>query len=248
MYFKKTCGGWCKKLFYSEYMAPTKKQFNTLAVASRVCLLSPRNILLLGGGAVLPQITGFKQLRGRSDDLDFVVNNAGFQAVSSSYALRKESEIRDCSPSHSGVFTYLEDIFVGFFIEHIRGYPIPAIAYALSKPIHTNRGIVYSVPPELNIALKIRRGLQKGHIYGKDGCDFASLVVGSHLRGRDLDYQLLSRSMSEGVCDTCALTSPYQCIDELEKGKRNLAREYFPIVEEAANACRSSLTCKLAEN
>lgn len=155
--------------------------------------------------------------------------------------MQPQISVRDGLAQQDGVFTYLNGIWVCIFINSIRGYTIGPEIYDAAAQVVTSEGPLHTIPPELNIALKIRRGLSNGHIYRKDGCDFASVTIGLDRKGRCFDHAQFSRYMNAGVCDTCTLSSPYECIDELEKGKSNLARTYFPILEQTTERCRKGL-------
>src|SRR3989338_4471857 len=86
-----------------------------LHVASAITSASPGNILLLGGGAALSEIAGYQRLRGRSDDLDFVANDQGLEA------LARQHDMRPWHVEGTGYATFMDDVFVGVFHPTVRG-------------------------------------------------------------------------------------------------------------------------------
>jgi hypothetical protein len=211
-----------------------------LKVASSVCLNSPGEIVLIGGGAVLPEITGFQRLRSRSDDLDFIAREAVILPENTSWIKIPEGK-------GPGLYSYIEGVSIAVFFSQIRGYELPEAAFESALEISTSQGRLYAVRPELNMALKIRRGASRGHIFAKDGLDFAAINSGLELRGEPFDARAFSGYMAAGVCDACRLQSSLECLAELEKGKGNLRRSMVPAYEQTVYDCREQIEqlCKL---
>ena len=210
-----------------------------LSIAGRMCQVSPRNILLLGGGMIFPSIIGFKKLRLRSKDLDFVVNDRGLADLNNSVDLSRDFY------ENLGCFHFYEgDVLLAFFHSNVRGYDIPREVYV--NPFVGKDKDIFTVPPEMNIALKIRRGSMKHHVYGKDAQDFASTILG--LRGNGgFDYNLWKECMIHGVCSSCKLPKGEFCMDTLEMGVKNLRTRYVPDFLEAVKNC-GDLASDFCEN
>ncbi len=201
-----------------------------LNLAEKVCGFSPKNILLIGGGMISPSIVGFKKFRPHSNDLDFVVNDKGFDALFNSVNLKvKESKDWKC------FYSYDDDVLLAFFHSDIRGYEIPGQVY--ENPFIAPGREIFSVPPEMNIALKVRRGATRNHIYGKDAQDFASTILGLSGNG-GFDYGLWKECMVHGVCSSCRLPRGEFCIDALEKGFKHVRKRYMADFLESVKHCR----------
>ena len=216
-----------------------------LSVASTVCSISPGNILLIGGGIILPQIIGYKRLRPRSDDLDFITNDEDISRALEQYDLQLEPASRH--PGMHGVsqYTYLDGILVAIFHNQIRGYDIPSIIYEGAMVRQTSKGTIQTITPELNMALKIRRGasrIDRPHIYAKDGHDFASMVVSGYLSGEKFDIEKWLEYMDSGVCNSCNLTGSTECMDQLAVGERNLESRYRELFRNTLNGCRDRVS------
>lgn len=206
-----------------------------LDASSRICNSSPGNVLLIGGGTVLPGIIHFQRLRGRSDDLDFITNDEGFEALSSEYILNpaKNMGIND----EECYYMYADRILVSFFYNHIRGLNIPEEAYQDCLVSHTTHGDIYTIRPELNIAFKLRRGMSKGHIYTKDGFDYASIISGLNADGMEFDSEALAEYLHAYGCESCIFSSKASCIHELEKGSSNLGKQYRDYFSNVSAKC-----------
>lgn len=205
-----------------------------LKTASDVCALSVGDILVIGGGTVLQEIAGYKRLRNTSRDLDFITNENGLAELLNTYEFGVE---------RGTIYTYADDVLIAFFHNHIRGYHIPDHIFENHIISKTSQGDVYMIQPELNIALKIRRGASKEenpHVYGKDGLDFATIVTGMYLRGDGFDTSVWRGYMESGVCNSCNLNEYTECMDVLEKGKVNLKKRYREPFDNVVSECRDA--------
>lgn len=187
-----------------------------LKVAGQVCGISEGDILLIGGGLTLPRISGFKRLRPRSDDLDFIANSRGFHKAEELSFFKKWKYRGDnlCAGE-------IEDVLVALFPGTIRGYGIPDEVYERAVLMESSHGRIYTVEEELNIAMKIRRGVHN-HFYGKDRQDFVSMSLARHYSGNPLNVELWMNYMTPRVCDDCTLNSPLACIENLGSNEGNL--------------------------
>ncbi|MBN2101707.1 MAG: hypothetical protein JW716_02450 [Candidatus Aenigmarchaeota archaeon] len=212
-----------------------------LQVASEHCMVSPGNILLIGGGSVLPQISGFKMLRPRSEDLDFVANSEGVEALRANASLLDSGTIGRAS----GEFLFRDcynGVHVAVFPEGVRGFRFSEPDYLNSRQVETESGKVYAVGPELNTALKIRRGSSKKdnpHIYAKDAMDFATMVTGANIRETPFDVKRWEEYMKRGVCRDCLLGEKAGCIEALAYGATNLKTEFRKHVYDKIEQCRN---------
>ena len=213
-----------------------------LKIASDICNISPSNILLIGGGMVLPEITGFKRLRARSNDLDFIVNGRGFSDALNSEMFQERNFVENGRI----VYTSVNGMTVALFVNGVRGYDIPREIYEFPIVKKTSLGIIYHIPWELNTALKIRRGLTKGHIYAKDAQDLASMVMGGEVNGNSFNVTALKGYMQNGVCDSCGLGSYLKCLEQLRQGTDNLRERERPAVLSVIDVCGSEFgeVCK----
>jgi len=211
-------------------------------VASHVCSASPGNILLIGGGAVLPQITGSKRLRSRSDDLDFIADDRGLEVAYPIFGMRPAKDI-GMEGFH---FAYVNEILVAVFNSEIKGYRIPDEAYSGALAKKTEHGTIYLAQPELNIALKIRRGSSKGKMYGKDGLDFAAICAGLESERTELDLDLLAFYMQGGVCQSCLLAEETECMKLMYLQVQKAGKTYNAECRRGAERCGKKLseTCK----
>ena len=216
-----------------------------LDLASYVCNLSPENIFLIGGGLILPEIVGYKRLRFRSCDLDFIATEDGIDDALEKHEF--ESAAFYGFNEVDGYATYMRDVFIALSTLNLRGYEVPQ-SFEVRKH-ETSQGVVYSIPHELNLAMKIRRGVSKGHIYGKDGLDFASTVTGLHLDDKTLDVQEMCGYMNAGVCESCQLTSNLKCTDLLKMhGTHNISKDYRQLVGDTADKITEEMEAYCKKN
>lgn len=221
-----------------------------LSVASYACRLSEGNVLLIGGALSLPQVSGYPKLRPRSEDLDFIVNDEGLNALCCSNIICAREGSITGSPEMGGYLAWINDVTMVFFHGTIRGYPLSDEIFGSPVFRKTSEGVVATIRNELNIALKIRRGLTRGGIYGKDKLDFASAVLGLKGSGEDFDASLLSDFMSPDVCNACQIGEPYGCMSAMSEGAHNLRAGdrtvFFSKVKECAerleDVCRYTVT------
>ena len=165
------------------------EESDLLYVANYYSTLSEGNVLAIGGTLTLPEISGYKRLRSRSGDVDFVVNDEGLEALLSTGPTKREE---DFVPGVDGgaYITEKNGIFAAFFHNGIRGYAITGEDFPRAIRRETSAGPVYTISHELNLALKVRRGIhKKGQIYGKDVLDAASTLIGMELTGQDFDAE-----------------------------------------------------------
>ncbi len=202
---------------FSEHYVPENE---LLKIAGFVCRYSPGNILLIGGGCVLSETAGYRRLRCTSDDLDFIVNDEGLSSVRNSLNIHK-SEIN--GEKHDGCSTtHINEVLIGLFHGHIRGWRIPDELFCNPKSVHTSGGEVYVIPAELNVALKIRRGASKTdnpHVYGKDALDTASMYLGMINRMEKFDSDYLISNLLNGVCSDCNLSGHNACMHSLRRSE-----------------------------
>ncbi|MBI2663038.1 hypothetical protein HYX15_00725 [Candidatus Woesearchaeota archaeon] len=207
-----------------------------LGVASKLCIVSPRNILLIGGTLVLPSVSGYKRLRLRSEDIDCISNDEGLNHLQEKgFNLRYLDNLGCYQTKVSGVL-------IAFFHNHIREYPLTSEIFQRAEEKRTFYGSIYAVPPELNIALKIRRGIKKGKIYGKDGLDLASTSAGMRNSGRDFSPEELRYYLSNGICAECELGEHLKCMNELEKAVHNVPSEDKEFFRGKISECKGSLS------
>jgi hypothetical protein len=211
-----------------------------LGVASKLCAISPGNILLIGGALALPEVAGYKRLRNRSDDIDCVVSDAGLEQITEMLNLRRECELKP-TQGEGCYFTYIRGMMVAFFQGDLRGYVLTPDIFDKSLRRSTTRGDVHIVRPELNIALKIRRGISKGKIYGKDGKDFATIVLGMEKKGEHFSAVMLKNYLSRGVCHECNLGASLSCLRTFEKYSEAVPKSERPTFARIAGECTQSL-------
>lgn len=205
---------------YESNCSVTEREM--LKIARFVCRYSPGNILLIGGGCVLSETAGYPRLRGLSDDLDFVVNDEGLESIRKPLNLR--GNYKNGQPS-SAQISYVNDILTGFFHREIRGWKIPEEIFEKPRVKPTSEGVVYMIPAELNVALKIRRGASRKenpHIFGKDTLDAASIFIGTRKLGEKFDARTLVSHIREGVCGDCNLPEHRECVANLKQSGKQL--------------------------
>jgi hypothetical protein len=202
------------------------------------CGLSKGNILLMGGALSLPEISGFRSVRERSSDLDFIVNSDGLSKIEPVCKLRRYDEA-----SKSGAYMGNHDgVDLAFFLNDVKGYDVSGV---FGRAVHkkTELGEVFTVPYELNAALKVRRGSfsLKKRMYGKDGLDFAVAVHSKKLSFVDFSAQVFA-SYLKSVCESCELGYRFACLSEFEKQAQNGIRlEERRLVFDKVSECRNSL-------
>ncbi|HVY01323.1 MAG TPA: hypothetical protein VHA12_00985 [Candidatus Nanoarchaeia archaeon] len=226
-----------------ENSGAVKCEEDLLRVASFVCRHSPGNILLIGGGCVLSETAGFRRLRGLSDDLDFIVNDEGLDAVK--IPLNLGDAFKNGQLASGGNVNYVNDILVGFFYREIKGWKIPEKVFAKPRVQNTSFGEVYMIPAELNLALKVRRGASredKPHIYGKDSVDSASIITGMRRRGESFDVNLFLQYLTHGVCVDCKLSGYLECINHLKVGGNQLFGMDREKYKDFIDSCRVGLS------
>ena len=212
-----------------------------LGVASLICMISGGDILLIGGGVALPKIAGYKKLRPRSEDLDFITNPTGMGRLLQTYEFVPEHTFGIPKVDGGSRVTYVNDVPVAVFESQVRGYHLPRKVFKDANIRETSGGPVYVAPIELNTALKVRRGLSRGHIYTKDALDFATMAVGAYLMGGKFDAEKWAQYMKGGVCDVCCFDGDAECVGYLAAGAKNLDRRYRPVFEQTCRDCRDAI-------
>jgi|GEM_PF-3717212 len=222
----------------------TKNIFSAVKLvqsAISVCNLSQKNILLMGGALSLPEISGFRSVRERSSDLDFIVNSDGLSSVEKVHKLKRYDEV-----SKSGAYmANFDGVELAFFHNDVKGYDVSDV---FSRVVHkkTEFGDIFTIPYELNLALKVRRGSSspKKKMYGKDGLDFAVAVHSKKLSFKDFSAQVFA-SYLKSVCENCELGYRFACLAEFDKQAQNGVRlaERFLVFDKVAE-CRSALECQ----
>lgn len=205
--------------------------------AVEMCNLSRKNILLMGGALSLPEVSGFRSVRERSADLDFIVNSDGLSSVESVHKLSRY----DSSSQAGAYMAILDGVELAFFHNDVKGYDVRG-AFERSVQRKTSLGDIFAVPYELNLALKVRRGSSspKHKMYGKDGLDFAVAVHAKKLSFESFSAQLFA-SYLKSVCAECQLGSRLACLAEFDKQAQNGIRiderkVVFDKVAECSNA------------
>jgi len=200
------------------------------------CGLSKGNILLMGGALSLPEISGFRSVRERSSDLDFIVNSDGLSQIESVCNLKRYDEA-----SKSGAYMGNHDgVDLAFFLNDVKGFDVSGV---FSRAVHkrTEFWDVFTVPYELNAALKVRRGSLKKRMYGKDGLDFAVSVHSKKLSFEDFSARVFA-SYLKSVCESCELGYRFACLYEFEKQVQNgLRLDERSLVFDKVSECRSAL-------
>lgn len=206
-------------------------------MASTITSASPGNILLLGGGAALSEIAGYQRLRGRSDDLDFIANDQGLEA------LARQHDMKPWHVEGTGYATFVSDVFVCVFHPTVHGLVVDASVYLAAIVRQTGQGPVHTVPVETNLAMKIRRGASRDqpHIYGKDGIDAATMVTGLRVLNTPFDHASFGAAMQR-TCESCRLGEPLACLDAIERyGSQQLPRKERPYFEGVVAICKREL-------
>lgn len=218
-----------KNIFSSVKLVQTAVDF---------CNLSKGNILLMGGALSLPEISGFRSVRERSSDLDFIVNSDGLSCVESVCKLRRYDE-----SSKSGAYIGNRDgVDLAFFHNDVKGFDVRDV-FGRAVQRKTASGDVFTIPYELNIALKVRRGSSspKQKMYGKDGLDFAVAVHSKKLSFGDFSAQVFA-SYLKSVCGECNLGYRFACLAEFGRQAQNGVRlEERSLVYDKIAQCGNAL-------
>lgn len=218
-----------KNIFSSVKLVQTAVEF---------CNISKGNVLLMGGALSLPEISGFRSVRERSSDLDFIVNSDGLASVESVCNLKRYDEF-----SKSGAYMGNRDgIDLAFFHNEVKGFDVRDV-FERAVQRKTSAGEVFTVPYELNIALKVRRGSSsaKKRMYGKDGLDFAVAVHSKKVSFGDFSAQVFA-SYLKSICAECELGYRFACLAEFSKQAQNGVRlEERSLVFDKVSQCRNSL-------
>src|SRR3989338_4857724 len=167
-----------------------------LKIANFVCNYAPGQILLIGGGCVLHETAGSLRMRNTSDDLDFIASTEGIAAIEQPLCLNHT--YRDGTMTAGARVAYVDDILLGFFHKEIRGWEIPSDIFKHPRVQRTSAGDIYMIPAELNVALKIRRGVSQSenpHVYGKDALDFASIHSGLYVNSKVFNSEVFIEHM-----------------------------------------------------
>ena len=208
-----------------------------LEIASHYSNLSPHNILVIGGTLTLPEISGYKRMRSRSRDVDFIVNDLGLEAILSSEPTKREE---DFNPLVNGgaYITEKNELYAAFFHNEIRGYVIPEEIFSSGIPRETSVGTIYTIPEELNLALKIRRGVHsKGKIYGKDVLDAASMIIGMEMSGREFDAEAFAGYTVNGTCRDASLNQLLGYVSRFMDAVNNIGKEHVETYVSKISEC-----------
>ena len=167
-----------------------------LEVASYYSTLSERDILVIGGTLALPELSGYKRLRLRSRDVDFVVNDRGLETILADGPIKRQTdfpEIIQEDPPEGEEGSYIAErngLYATFYHNDVKGSRIPEKEFSEAILKKTSEGQVYVISNELNLTFKMLRGIQKkGYILGKDAQDAVSMIVGSHLSGPEFNAE-----------------------------------------------------------
>ncbi|MCX8178436.1 MAG: hypothetical protein N3D75_01245 [Candidatus Aenigmarchaeota archaeon] len=202
----------------------TEQEQNILRVIAFVCKFAPGEIMLLGGSMIHPEILGVRRARPPSLDIDFYTKKEGLERI---------HHLTEKHPKYGLPYTTIEGLTVGFYVGNIKGLEIDVKPVSVS----TKFGIIYIIPPDLNAALKVRRGIQKkGEIYGKDIYDILAIL--SQEGSQFPEY------MNRYVCPECNLRSKYGCIHEILNGKptQSLPSEYQKGIQTLINS-KDKISC-----
>ncbi len=175
----------------------------------------------------MPEISGYPRLRKRHPEIDFVANDEGFERLNKDYNLRSPKEIG--YDDVDGGFTYKDEIFLGIFHNNVRGYNFPQEAFQSPWARITSQGLIYSISPELGIFLKLRRGVMKGRMYGKDSLDSASILLGMKKRNKKIEVSKLKKLLSSECCPFCPFQECTQCLTQLESKYINISLKDRPV-------------------
>lgn len=212
-----------------------------LKIASFVCNYAPGEILLIGGGCVLQETARYKRMRNISDDLDFILSDEGLVAIEQPLSLR--DTYSDGEKAGARV-AYINDILLGFFHKELRGWSIPHEVFEHPRVEQTSQGKIYMISPELNVALKIRRGaskIEQPHIYGKDVLDFASIHSGMYECRQNFNSELFASYMARTTCKDCRLSTNRACIMCFKKSESQLHGAVREAYAQTLEQCTSLL-------
>ena len=187
-------------------------------------LSSWKNILAIGGTLAIPEISGYRRLRKESNDLDFIVNDAGLEALLKKENLRIE---KDSLPGSSAEWYVSEKNGIPCTFSHaeIRGYKIPEKAFEEFVYKETIVGPVFTISTELNAALKVRRSTYQNHpVHGKDALDVASTIIGLQMSGREFSHESFGNYLIDATQDHCSPEGLLERIDQI----RNVAASNLP--------------------
>ena len=188
-----------------------------LKVASYYCALSPGNVLGLGGMLAIPEISGYARLRKGSEDLDFIVNDKGMESVSGHESLRKEKDFIPGSEAEWYV-TEKDGVTVTILHNEIRGYRMPEKAFAEAVRRETAGRVLYTIPDELNAALKICRSTyQNSKIHGKDAFDITSTILGMQSSGREFNPEAFTDYLIEATISHAVPEDLLERLDQIGK-------------------------------
>ena len=199
----------------------SSEDLNRLQSARYFGSLSWKNVLGIGGMLAIPEISGYKRLRKKSEDLDFIVNDAGLDAILRNEPVRIDS---DSLPGSSAEWYVVEKngISCAFLHNEIRGYKIPEKAFEEAVYKETIVGPVFTISPELNVALKVRRSTyQNEDVHGKDALDAASIIIGMQLSGREFNHEAFVDYLIDATQDHCSTDGLLERIDQLGKVAAN---------------------------
>ena len=193
---------------------------SVLELASQYCSFSPGNIVAIGQILAVPEISGYKRLVKGRDDIEFIVNDSGLEAILrlNETELEKhshpESEAEWYSIQKDGrIIVFWHDVITFQRGEHASSYRIPEKVFYQSVRRETTGGVIYVAPVEFDTALKIRKNRYENFykMNPENALNAASAIIGMELSGRDFDHRDFADYLVGGIssfkkecaCEAC---------------------------------------------
>ena len=193
---------------------------SVLELASQYGALSPGNILAIGQILAIPEISGYKRLVNGRDDMEFIVNDSGLEAIlGRSEGLIEKHSLPESNAAwysiqkNGRLAVFWHDIITFQRGEPVSGYRIPEKVFYQSVRRETTGGVIYVAPVEFDTALKIRKNRYENFykMNPENALNASSAIIGMEMSGRDFDHRDFVDYLAEGIssfkkeyaCEAC---------------------------------------------
>jgi hypothetical protein len=190
-----------------------------------------KHVIAFGGFCVHPSILGFRKMRKSSNDLDCITDEEGVTMLNERF---HGNPMFFRTENYGDLFLEYNGVPFSFDVGETHDWKIPQDFFERSTRFFVNYGGINSVSPEYLLALKIRRSVKTGKVFGKDKLDFANVVLAPNYR-YDLDSldfgflaELIRTHTTPHIQTAEYLVSQFlDATDHLRAGERQLFERRF---------------------
>lgn len=175
------------------------------------------DVIVIGGFCVHPELLGFRTIRRLSNDMDCVTDEEGIKKLYSTFGERLFQTL-----NYEDVFLDYKGIPFGFDVKETHSWKIPEDFYVDARDFKIDGANIKTISPEYLIALKARRSVVEGRIYGKDRLDTISLIISPYFKQelKKVDLNKTSKLIREHSISNYSKAKEY--VESLRDGLQQL--------------------------